>query len=140
MFTETGKVLLLRRADDSRAWQSVTGSLRWDEAQPLDAAQRELAEETGIVAGSRLLDWEQSNRYPIHPLWRPRYAPEISHNLEHIFSLTLPDVVPVVVNPGEHDEYRWFSFEEALRRVRFESNRQVIERIMSGGGAPVPGV
>jgi len=133
VFTETGRVLLLRRADDSQAWQSVTGSLRWDESRPVEAARRELLEETGIVAGSRLLDWKQQNRYPIHPLWRSRYAPEVSHNVEHVFSLSLPNAEPVTINPDEHDDYQWFSVEEALKRVRFETNRQVIQQLVSGG-------
>lgn len=130
VYTETGKVLLLRRADNSQAWQSVTGSLHWDESEPMEAARRELLEETGIVAGTGLLDWKQQNRYPIHPLWRPRYAPDVSHNLEHIFSLLLPEVEPVSINPAEHSGYQWFSFDEALNKVRFESNRQAIQQIM----------
>ena len=42
VYTRTGKVLLLKRADDPDFWQSVTGSLLWEETEPRQAAAREL--------------------------------------------------------------------------------------------------
>lgn len=49
VYTAAGEVLVLRRRQPPDFWQSVTGSLRWDEADPLDAARRELREETGLA-------------------------------------------------------------------------------------------
>ena len=52
--TLNAEVLLLRRRRPPGLWQSVTGSLEWGEG-PRSAAQRELHEETGIVADPEAL-------------------------------------------------------------------------------------
>src|SRR3990170_5586315 len=71
VYTRTGKVLLLKRADDPDFWQSVTGSLLWEETEPQQAAVRELREETGIAAApAAFTDWKVQNRYVIFPPWR----------------------------------------------------------------------
>ena len=45
VYTAACEVLMLRRVEPSDFWQSVTGSLEWDES-PMGAACRELVEET----------------------------------------------------------------------------------------------
>ena len=57
--TGDGRFLMLRRRAPAGFWQSVTGSLRWDEHDPAVAARRELREETGLEAGPELRDWAQ---------------------------------------------------------------------------------
>ncbi|KRT55805.1 NUDIX domain-containing protein [endosymbiont of Ridgeia piscesae] len=74
VYTTGGEFLLLRRRSPSAFWQSVTGSLRWGES-PLQAARRELYEETGIMAGSLLNDLRHTERFPIVPPWRSRIHP-----------------------------------------------------------------
>ena len=113
VYTRTGKVLLLKRADDPDFWQSVTGSLLREETEPWQAAERELLEETGLRATEGLRDLQLTNRYPILPRWRPRYALEVRENTEHAFALELPAEILITVNPAEHDTYGWFPFEEA---------------------------
>jgi len=131
VYTIAGEVLLLQRAEPTRAWQSVTGSMHWDEASPTDTARRELLEETGLAAGDRLQDWSQKNRYPIHPLWKPRYHPGDTHNTEYVFSLALPEREKIALNPGEHSGYCWQPFGRAIQMVRFETNRAAIETLMN---------
>ena len=70
VYTRTGKVLLLKRADDPDFWQSVTGSLLWEETEPRQAAARELREETGLRAAEGLRDLQLTHRYPILPKCR----------------------------------------------------------------------
>ena len=86
VYTRTGKVLLLRRADHPEFWQSVTGSMEWGDEQPAETAARELREETGItVAPAAFTDWKVQNRYVIFPQWRYKYAPGVTENTEHFF-------------------------------------------------------
>lgn len=96
------QVLLIERMRPAGHWQSVTGSLETNE-EPLHAAVREVEEETGLVYPAEVfLDWEHSNRFRIRGHWRPLYAPEVTHNTEHVFSLRVPEPVKVRLAPGEH--------------------------------------
>jgi dATP pyrophosphohydrolase len=132
VYAATGKVLLMRRREPADFWQSVTGSLRWDEREPVEAAARELREETGLEAGA-LRDLELSYRFPILPQWRARYAPNVRENLEHAFALEVPAEVAINMNPAEHAEYGWFAFPEAARKASSWTNREVIVRLQSEG-------
>jgi len=128
--TRTGKVLLLRRTDHPEFWQSVTGSMEWGDERPAETAARELREETGInVAPEALTDWQVQQRYEIFPEFRYRYAPDVHENTEHFFSLSLPAECAITLSPGEHSEYRWVPFEEAVERVLSWTNREALLQI-----------
>lgn len=117
-------VLLLERAKHPGFWQSVTGSLESGES-PAVAARREVLEETGISEGI-LLDWRINNRYEIFPQWRHRYAPGVSHNLEHVFSLCVSAALPATLAPDEHRDQRWLPWQEAAAACFSWSNRDAI--------------
>lgn len=130
--TRAGEVLLLERIRPAGFWQSVTGSLDWGETAPA-AARRELAEETGIVAGS-VEDLRIGARFPILPEWRGRFAPGVRENREHWFRLWLD--APAAVSTGpEHVKAAWLPAGEALDRVSSWSNRIAIERFVVGAEA-----
>jgi dihydroneopterin triphosphate diphosphatase len=123
------EVLLLERADRPGFWQSVTGSQ--DEGETLaQTALRELAEETGIdgtVYGLR--DWDAQHRYEIYPHWRHRYAPGITHNTEHVFSVEVPRTLLVALHPREHLAYVWLPWQAAAERVFSWSNAKAIRKL-----------
>ncbi len=123
--TAAGEVLLLERQRPYGFWQSVTGSLEWSEAAPA-AALRELIEETGLRAGSRLIDLRTGARFPIIPPWRARYAPSQRYNREHWFVLELPNRQTIRLNRREHRQYRWVSGAQAARRASSSTNRRLI--------------
>jgi dATP pyrophosphohydrolase len=120
------EVLLLERAARPGYWQSVTGSLQPPEALEA-AAAREVREETGIVAPrGRLLRWNLANTFEIYPEWRHRYAPGVTHNTEHVFSLELAGRPPVVLAPREHLAFAWLPWREAAAKCFSWSNRDAI--------------
>ena len=130
------QVLLLERADRPGFWQSVTGSQDAGETL-LETAQREVGEETGLAAGRfELVDWRKQNQFEIYRRWRGRYAPGVTHNTEHVFSLQVPLPLPVTVAAREHLQYVWLPWREAADKVFSWSNadaiRELPERVLAG--------
>lgn len=123
------EVLLIERADRPGFWQSVTGSLdAVDEPLP-ETAARELFEETGIVADGAaivLRDWHVSNVYEIYPVWRHRYAPGVTHNTEHVFSVAVPRDIAITLSPREHLNYIWLPHLEAADKCFSSSNAEAL--------------
>ena len=128
VYTRTAKVLMLKRADHENFWQSVTGSLEWGEMDIAATARRELFEETGIDAPA-LRNWGIARQYDIFAEFRHRYAPDVAHNTEHMFSLELECEAPVRLNPLEHSDYRWLAFAAAEKLCLSWTNREAIAMI-----------
>ena len=119
-------VLLLERAAHPGFWQSVTGSREGNE-ELIDTARREVLEETGIDTASGLLsDWRVTNTYEIFREWRHRYAPGITHNSEHVFSLLMPQRIDITTAPDEHRNWQWLPWQEAAEMCFSWSNRDAV--------------
>jgi dATP pyrophosphohydrolase len=120
------QVLLLERAAHTGYWQSVTGSQEDDESL-LATAAREVAEETGIsIPAQRFKDWQLTNTFEIFAEWRHRYAPGVTHNSEHVFSLEVPRPLPITLAPDEHVNYVWLPWRAAAEKCFSWSNRDAI--------------
>src|SRR6266850_7373727 len=90
------EVLMMERASWPGFWQSVTGSVAHEDEPLRDTAIREVREETGIdAARHELLDWGIENRFEIFKQHLSRYAPGVTHNLENVFSLAVPQGTPI---------------------------------------------
>ena len=128
-------VLLIERADQPGFWQSVTGSKDSAAESLVDTCVREVGEETGIEIGApavpraALVDWQLANVYEIYPVWRHRYAPGVTRNTEHVFSLGVPRDVAVRVAPREHLGYVWLDWQAAADRCFSPSNAAAIRQL-----------
>jgi dATP pyrophosphohydrolase len=91
-------VLLLERARHPGFWQSVTA----------------------------FVDWHTANCYEIFAEWRDRYAPGVTENTEHVFSLCLPEPCPVTLADGEHLAWRWLPWQDAAAECFSWTNRDAI--------------
>jgi dihydroneopterin triphosphate diphosphatase len=125
--TRALECLLLERVRPTGFWQSVTGSLRWDET-PAEAAAREVREETGLDAAA-LCDAHVRRTFPILPEWRTRYGADVRENVEHLFYLELPAKRDVTLHPSEHVASEWLPIAEAIARVSSWTNREALERL-----------
>jgi dATP pyrophosphohydrolase len=135
IYKSNGEVLLIERADKTNFWQSVTGSVdTLDEDLGL-AAAREVLEETGIdvqvLPTNSLQDMHHQIEYEIYPQWRHRYAPGITRNTEHWFSLLVPDYIAVTLAPREHVAYQWLPFTVAVEKCFSPSNGEAILKLFS---------
>lgn len=126
VYTQNSEVLMLRRKYPNDFWQSVTGSLERGE-KPLDAAIRELQEETGLV-NQNLLDCHYSQVFEIYSIWRERYAPGVTQNLEHVFRLQLREKVDIHLDTREHEEFQWLPRTQAADLAFSYTNQEAILR------------
>lgn len=125
--TPAYEVLLIERADQPGFWQSVTGSVDSLQEDLRRTAQREVFEETGITADlGQFVDWSISNVYDIYPAWRTRYAPGVTRNTEHVFSLCVPRGTAVLLSPREHTACQWLPYLAAADQCFSPSNAEAI--------------
>lgn len=131
IYTRDLEVLLIERADHAGYWQSVTGSKDTADESLVQTAQRELAEETGIRVGEQvpsenLQDWQLANDYEIYPVWRARYAPGVTRNIEHVFGLLVPREISITLAPREHVAYQWLDYRAAADKCFSPSNAEAL--------------
>jgi dATP pyrophosphohydrolase len=127
--TRALQCLLLERVAPRGFWQSVTGSLRWDET-PAECAARELREETGLD-GAQLRDANVTRTFPIMPQWRARYAPGTVSNLEHRWYLEVAKPANIRIAAREHVAYEWLPLKAAIARVSSSTNRDALEQLLT---------
>jgi len=121
------QVLMMERCGWRDFWQSVTGSLEREDEPLRDAAIREVCEETGLDAPRYgLIDWGVEHRFEIFKKHSSRYAPGVTHNLEHVFSMEVPEALEVRLDPAEHSSYRWLPQREAAELTISWTNRDAI--------------
>jgi dATP pyrophosphohydrolase len=120
-------VLLLERADFPGFWQSVTGSRATDSEPLAMTCAREVQEETGLVCEpEQFEDWHYVNRYLIYPQWRARYAPGVTHNVEHLFGLPVEHRYKPRLAAREHRRWQWLRWRDAADICFSWTNAQAI--------------
>jgi dATP pyrophosphohydrolase len=117
--------LLVLERTGTGLWQSVTGSREPDDPDLAATARREVLEETGLAVGT-LTDWRQTNRYEIRAQWRARYAPDVTHNVEHVFSFQVAERTVATLDPSEHVAQLWLPWQDAMEKVFSPTNRDAI--------------
>lgn len=120
-----GRVLLLHRiAGPEPFWQPVTGRIQAGETAAA-AASRELVEETGYRGETESLDLTHSF------LIAPEFVPGSTRPLfarEQAFLARVDSVTDPRLDTEEHDDWGWFTFEEAYEKIRWSDDRESLER------------
>ncbi|HEV7242345.1 MAG TPA: lipoyl(octanoyl) transferase LipB [Thermoanaerobaculia bacterium] len=121
------RVLLLhRKAERGNFWQPITGAIENGEST-LDAARRELREETGHELEPVSLDLTQSFMIESQYLESRHPVPVIAS--EPAFEVLVDSRLPIRIDSLEHDTWGWFTFAEAYERIRWSDDREAIERL-----------
>lgn len=109
------RVLLLKTLPERGAfWQPVTGSIEPGE-QIHKGALREAIEETGLAPLRNIepLGFE----FSFEGKWGPTHETAF-------FYETYPGCPPATLDPREHQDFQWVSFNQALALIHYEPNRQ----------------
>jgi 8-oxo-dGTP pyrophosphatase MutT (NUDIX family) len=131
----THEFLLLRRISSRGGfWQGVTGGVKPGESLD-EAAVRELVEETALTP-RRILDI--GYQYPFRIKRATRSSP-IARATEHVFVALLDAKVDPDLDSAEHDAWDWFTYEDALKWLRWPENVEALRRceaLITAGPSP----
>lgn len=121
--SEGWQFALFRRAD-ADYWQGVAGGGEADES-PLQAAQREAAEEAGLVGDVDFVALDARATIPVvYVTGEFTWGPDVLVIPEYTFGARVEDAKLKLSH--EHTEYRWFGLDDATKAVRWDSNRTAL--------------
>ena len=126
------ETLLLRRSRTVRctgAWESVHGHIEPGE-RAIEAAERELLEETGLVA-VRLYNLSRAEFLYLHRTDEVALIPAFAG---------VVDPEAAVILSAEHDDSRWLGIDESLRTFAWPRERRAVADllVLLGGGDAGP--
>lgn len=114
---------VFRRADYDQ-WQFIAGGGEDDET-PVQAAKREIFEESGIVADS-ITELKSMCHIPVDIFPKRHlynWAADTYVIPEYSFGFICNDDIKL---SNEHTEYAWLTYEEALKKLQWDSNRTAL--------------
>lgn len=114
---------LFLRADQD-AWQWIAGGGTEGEA-PVDAAQREAFEESGLDQSARLIALDSISSIPVeHFAAREHWGDDVHVIPEYSFGIQSND--GRILLSAEHVNFEWLEYDEAVRRATWQSNRTAL--------------
>ncbi len=117
-------LLLKRTPQDGNFWQPITGTV--DPGETLSQTiERELQEEAGIETLRTLTPELHSYTW----VWQQE-----GKGTDHVFAAEVAADQAIVLNPDEHDQYRWLGLEEAIDTLKWPGNKaslQIVDQVLS---------
>lgn len=119
---------------DAGAWSIPKGEYD-DEEDPLSAAIREFKEETGLNMDGAFLELSpiRQRSGKIVKAWALEADPDISQFKSNSFHLEWPPKSGKEIEVPEIDQLKWFSMEEAMRKIlpaQLPLLHELVERIL----------
>ena len=118
-------LMLKRIISRGGVWQGVTGAPEGDEIIA-EGAKRELYEETGYRAFT-LIKTNQCYIIPMQDKWKDNYPEDTKEIPEYLFIAKINEPGPPQIDPIEHNDWKWCSYEEAIELLSWENNKSALE-------------
>jgi len=133
--TPAGIQFAVLKRSDAGWWQFVAGGGE-DGESPLQAAQRETKEEIGIAAHSNLMQLDSIATIP------KKFFSAAAAWDENVFVIPEYGFAVDVGNAGltlspEHTELQWAGYEETIRLLEWDSNRNALWEVNERYGSPL---
>ena len=123
---EDWEYLMLKRVKNRGGfWQGVTGAPENDENLS-KAAKIELFEETGYNP-LNLIETDISYIIPMEDRWKDIYPEGTKEIPEYLFIAKIDISSPPKIDPIEHNDWKWCSYEEAMNLLSLEDNKRALE-------------
>jgi 8-oxo-dGTP pyrophosphatase MutT (NUDIX family) len=115
------EVLCLHRSKgDGGYWQPLTGHTPSNESIRM-AVERELLEETGITNPIAVYE----------DIWHFHWEWDGEMYLEYVYAVEVAPDQEIVLEPKEHDSYKWCSIDEAVELFRHENNKSALQHFQT---------
>ena len=105
-------LILKRTPEEGGFWQPLTGTLE-DGEKLSDCLLRELQEETGIKEPLKITG----------EVWRFDWKKGEYTIIEFVFGIELNGDEEIKLNPNEHSEDKWCSYDEAMQLLGRDNNK-----------------
>ena len=106
-------------------WQGVTGAPENEETFS-EGALRELYEETAY-SPSNLIKTDISYIIPMEDRWIDIYPVGTKEIPEYLFIAKIDETRPPKIDPIEHNDWKWCSYEEAMELLSLEDNKRALD-------------
>jgi dATP pyrophosphohydrolase len=115
--------LFRRNRETGGYWQGIAGGGEGDET-PLEAARRESMEEAGIDTAAPCIALDAMAMLPVVNVCGFLWGDDLLVIPEHAFGMEVTSRSLII--SGEHQEYAWHRFEEAMSLLKWDSNRTAL--------------
>ncbi len=113
---------ILKR-DDLKVWQGIAGGGESGE-RPIQSAQREANEEAGISLKNKMIQLDSITSIPVTAISGFIWGKNTIVIPEYTFGVELKD--PKLKLSREHTTYEWLDYEEAVKKLQWDSNRTAL--------------
>jgi 8-oxo-dGTP pyrophosphatase MutT (NUDIX family) len=123
-------LLLKRSPEEGDFWQPIGGKVEKGDKGFLEAAYREVFEETGISQDKIInvienfyqftFDTHYLTGEPTDPVIQQVYAFEVKKDVKVILDANASN---------EHEKYDWFSYDKAIKNLKWQNNKDSFEKL-----------
>ncbi len=110
-------LLLKRTSRRGGFWQPITGGLEEGETL-IESLKREIKEETGVKEIISIIEKVYYFEFTDPHLIK-----------EYVFGVEISPTKKIIIDAGEHSAFRWCTFEEAIKLMKWEENKNAFKKL-----------